>query len=381
MPPGHLAQLRRLDEDHAPGERDPVGADDVDGVALAEAAGDVDDAGGEQAGLALDQRPAGPVVDGTVPGDAGGEGDPQLAGGERGRWASKRGARPASSATAPASTPGAAASAITVRTPDHDAIRAASSLLAMPPLPRSLPPPPARIASSGSSAAPGQRARRSGSSAGVGGVEAVEVGEQHEHGGGDDVGDERGEAVVVAVAELVAGDGVVLVDDRHRAELEQAGERAPGVEVLPAVDEVVRDEQRLAGTRPWSPRRRPSCASAGAGRRRRAPAAWRRRPARASARARRRRPRRARTTRRRPRGPPPARSATSPPSLAIAPSSTPPRSSVSDEVPILTTITAAPASLTAVSKLKSPIHTTSPSPARRGRAACITPSRPSRWLM
>ena len=36
-------------------------------------------------------------------------------------------------------------------TPDHDAIRAASSLLAMPPLPRPLPPRPARIDSSGSS--------------------------------------------------------------------------------------------------------------------------------------------------------------------------------------------------------------------------------------
>jgi hypothetical protein len=41
---------------------------------------------------------------------------------------------------------------MTVRTPDQDAMRAASSLLAMPPLPRPLPPPPARIASSGSSA-------------------------------------------------------------------------------------------------------------------------------------------------------------------------------------------------------------------------------------
>ena len=36
------------------------------------------------------------------------------------------------------------------------------------------------------------------------------------------VGDERGDAVVVAEADLVAGDGVVLVDDRHAAEVEQA---------------------------------------------------------------------------------------------------------------------------------------------------------------
>ena len=54
------------------------------------------------------------------------------------------------------------------------------------------------------------------------------VGEQHEQVGGEQVGDERGQAVVVAEADLVVGDGVVLVDDRHHAELEQPAERAPG---------------------------------------------------------------------------------------------------------------------------------------------------------
>jgi hypothetical protein len=61
------------------------------------------------------------------------------------------------------------------------------------------------------------------------------------------VGHERGEAVVVAVADVVAGDGVVLVDDRHHPELEQAHQHATGVEVLAAVDEVVGHEQRLRG--------------------------------------------------------------------------------------------------------------------------------------
>ena len=76
---GDLAQHGGLDEHHAPGERDAVGADDVDRVALAEASGDVDDAGRQQARLALDERPPGAVVDGDRAGDAGGEGDPQLA--------------------------------------------------------------------------------------------------------------------------------------------------------------------------------------------------------------------------------------------------------------------------------------------------------------
>ena len=59
------------------------------------------------------------------------------------------------------------------------------------------------------------------------------------------MGNERGEAVVVAEPDLVVGDGVVLVDDGHGAELEQARERLAGVEVLAAVDEVVRHEQHL----------------------------------------------------------------------------------------------------------------------------------------
>ena len=48
----------------------------------------------------------------------------------------------ASPASAPASTPATSAAAITARTPDHDAIFAAASLLAIPPLPRSVPRPP-----------------------------------------------------------------------------------------------------------------------------------------------------------------------------------------------------------------------------------------------
>ena len=59
--------------------------------------------------------------------------------------------------------------------------------------------------------------------------------------------DERGQTVVVAEADLVVGDRVVLVHDRDGAELEEARERLAGVEVLTALDEVVRDEQHLCG--------------------------------------------------------------------------------------------------------------------------------------
>ena len=90
--------------------------------------------------------------------------------------------------------------------------------------------------------------RGGGVDAGVGGEQPRRVGEQHEHVGGDEVGDEGGDAVVVAEAELVGGDGVVLVDDRHAAQLEQAGEGLAGVEVLAAVDEVLGSSSTCAPT-------------------------------------------------------------------------------------------------------------------------------------
>ena len=67
----------------------------------------------------------------------------------------------------------------------------------------------------------------------VGGEQAGRVGEQHEQVGADQVGDERGEPVVVAEADLVVGDGVVLVDDRDDTRARAAAASvAAGVQVL-----------------------------------------------------------------------------------------------------------------------------------------------------
>ena len=57
--------------------------------------------------------------------------------------------------------------------------------------------------------------------------------------------DERSDAIVVAVAELVAGERVVLVDDRDAPELDETQQRLAGVQVLAAIDEVVRHQQHL----------------------------------------------------------------------------------------------------------------------------------------
>ena len=144
-------------------------------------------------------------------------------------------------------TSGASAAAITARTPDQAAIFAAASLVAMPPLPRSVPRPPATASSAASTSTISSMSDASASRRGIGGEEPGGVGEQHQHVGGDEVRHERGEAVVVAVADLVVGDGVVLVDDRDHAEVEEAPHRLARVEVLRRDAEVVGREQHLAG--------------------------------------------------------------------------------------------------------------------------------------
>ena len=88
--------------------------------------------------------------------------------------------------------------------------------------------------------------RRLGGGTRVGGEQPGGVGEQDEQVGGDQVGDQRGQPVVVPEPDLVVGGGVVLVDHRHDAQLEQPGQGLAGVEVLLAVDEVERRQQDLA---------------------------------------------------------------------------------------------------------------------------------------
>ena len=68
--------------------------------------------------------------------------------------------------------------------------------------------------------------RRAPGSRRVRGVEAVDVAEQDQRVGVDQMGDQGRQPVVVAEADLVGGDGVVLVDDRDDAELQQPAEGA-----------------------------------------------------------------------------------------------------------------------------------------------------------
>ena len=100
--------------------------------------------------------------------------------------------------------------------------------------PASAPPPPGC-------------ARRGRVAARVGGVEAVDVGQQHKLVGLHHLGDARGQAVVVAEADFGGRDGVVLVDHRDAAERQQRVQRGAGVEVAAAVLGVVQRQQQLRG--------------------------------------------------------------------------------------------------------------------------------------
>ena len=110
-----------------------------------------------------------------------------------------------------------------------------------------LPTPPAIASSAGIVRARLRDQRRRGILARVPVVEAGLVGEDDQRVGLDQVGDHGRQRVVVAEADLVDGDGVVLVDDGDDAEPEQRAQRRARVEIALAVGEVLVGEQDLRG--------------------------------------------------------------------------------------------------------------------------------------
>ena len=131
-------------------------------------------------------------------------------------------------ATTSSSTPSREAWAITARTPDHDGDLGGGQLRGH----AAAPPDGAGRAGHGLELVVDLDdlldQRRRGVEARVGGEEARRVGEQHEEVGVDQVRDQRREAVVVAEADLVVGDGVVLVDDRARRRARAGAPAWPG---------------------------------------------------------------------------------------------------------------------------------------------------------
>ena len=77
-------------------------------------------------------------------------------------------------------------------------------------------------------------------------VEAVNIRQEHQHIRAHHLGDARGQPVIVAIADLVGRDGVILVDDRNRPDFQQGLQRRAGVQPAAAVFRVAEGEQGLA---------------------------------------------------------------------------------------------------------------------------------------
>ena len=79
----------------------------------------------------------------------------------------------------------------------------------------------------------------------VRGIEAVDVGQEHEAVRADHLRDARREPVVVTVAQLLSRNGVVLVHDRNGAVVQQREQRLARVQIADAALAVVDREQHL----------------------------------------------------------------------------------------------------------------------------------------
>ena len=79
----------------------------------------------------------------------------------------------------------------------------------------------------------------------IGGIEAINVGEDHAGVGADHLGDPRGEAVIVAKANFFGSDRVVFVDHRDDTQLQQRLDGGTSIEITPAVFGVLGGEQNL----------------------------------------------------------------------------------------------------------------------------------------
>ena len=183
-PPGGRPQRGGVHRDHAAGEDLTVGAGDLDGVALVEDAYDFCDAGRQQRRAPLDRARRAPSSTTTTPASrwrrrstaCGPAGD----GRGRGRWCPRRARRRRRRRARRA----VSALAITARTPDHDAMRAAAQLRRhAAAAPGGAGAAPAPTASTGSSALTSSISVADGLVRGSAVNRPWRVGEQHEHVG------------------------------------------------------------------------------------------------------------------------------------------------------------------------------------------------------
>ena len=81
----------------------------------------------------------------------------------------------------------------------------------------------------------------------IGSIETIDVRERHTQIGRNQTAHKRRQCVVVAKLDLIDGNGIVLVDDRHHAQLNQAQQGVARVQVGRAASRIVAREQHERG--------------------------------------------------------------------------------------------------------------------------------------
>ena len=79
----------------------------------------------------------------------------------------------------------------------------------------------------------------------IAGIQPVDIGQQQQQIGADHRGDTGGKPVIVAKADFGGGDGVVLIDHRHRPEVQQRGHGGAGVQMPATGLGILRRQQDL----------------------------------------------------------------------------------------------------------------------------------------
>ena len=81
-------------------------------------------------------------------------------------------------------------------------------------------------------------------------IQTVDVGQQQHSAGLRRLRHTRRKAIIVAKADFLGGHRVILVNHRHRARIQQAGQRGGGVQIAPAILKILQRQQQLRRIQP-----------------------------------------------------------------------------------------------------------------------------------